>query len=108
MDPQYWHHLSIYDQMSAIGAEIGRTISWRQNPQYGNPETCFYRGLEYLDLSISDPKNRGAKLKELCRLRELLADWYLDSKLYTTSDLDLSRYFTPFSLASNYHRSKLT
>lgn len=106
MDLKTWSKLSIYDQMGTIGTEIGRTMSWRQNPHFGKPEEAFYRGLEYLDLSISDPKNRGAKLKELCRVREVLVDWYLGTKLYSTTESSLNSYFEPFAIASNLQRAK--
>ena len=108
MDSHTWQQFNLYDQLGAVGTEIGRTITWRTNPQFGNPETSFYRGLEYLDLTINDPKNLGPKLKELCRTREVLVDWYFGSELYATSDEDLNRYFEPFAIASNLRRAKLT
>lgn len=107
MDLHSWNKLSIYDQLGTIGTEIGRTMSWRRSPQYGNPESSFYRGLEYLDLTINDPKNRGPKLKELCRVREVIVDWYYGAQLYATTDEDLNNYFEPFAIASNLRRAKI-
>ncbi len=106
MDYQTWQRLSIYDQLGTIGTEIGRTITWRHNPQFGKPESAFFRGLEYLDLTISDPKNLGPKLKELCRVREVLVDWYYGSEIYAATDDELTRYFEPFAIASNLLRAK--
>lgn len=101
MDQAKWHKLSTIEQLGNIGAEIGRTISWKQNPVYGNYHDAFYRGLEYLDLSLSDPKNIGPRLKELCRIRETLADWFLGSNLYHTTDEDWNRYFFSYAIAAN-------
>jgi hypothetical protein len=100
-----WQRRSLYDQLGTIGTEIGRCISWRKNPKYGNPHESFSRGLTYLLITIDDPKNKGAKRVELCRLKELLIDWYYgDSELYHTTDADWERYFMPYAVASNITR----
>lgn len=99
-----WNRLSTIKQLGNIGAEIGRTISWKRNPAYGNYVDAFYRGLEYLDLSINDSKNSGPKRKELCRLREVLADWFLGSHLYHTTDEQWNKYFMSYAIAANRHK----
>lgn len=101
MQQDKWHQLSLVQQLGNIGAEIGRTISWRQNKVMGNPQEAFFRGLELLDLSINDPKNHGAGCHELCRVREALVDWYYGSKLYHTTDQSWNNYFIPFGIAAN-------
>lgn len=101
MDPLKWHRLSIVEQLGNIGAEIGRTISWQQQPLFGNPVNSFYRGLSYLDLSISDTKNAGPRRLELCRLREALVDWHYGGHLYHTTDDSWNKYFYPYGIAAN-------
>lgn len=61
--------------MANIGSEVGRMISWRgKNANYS--AKAFERALELLDLTIVDSKNRP-HLKELVRLREVLADYFV-------------------------------
>lgn len=101
MDPESWYKLSTVQQLGNIGAEIGRTITWKKNPAFGNYQDSFYRGLEYIDLSISDSKNAGHRRREICRVREALVDWYFGSKLYQSTDDDWDRYFNSFAILAN-------
>lgn len=101
MDAKKWSELTLMKQLGNIGSEFSRTISWKQKPQFGDFHEPFYRGLEYLDLTINDPKNSGASRKELCRVRELLVDWYYGSLLYHSTDTDWNNYFNSFAIAAN-------
>lgn len=92
-----WQSLSFFEQMANIGAEIGRTINWREKDK-NLSESALYRGLELLDLTIEDQKNKG-KLKELCRLREILADYFAFDNIYKSSDIELNYYFYMFNYA---------
>lgn len=98
--PTNWHKLSIATQLANVGAEVGRTISWRKNSSYGDPQICFYRALELLDATIADPKNHNHRLTELCRTRELLVDWYTDN-FFNTTDTSWQNYFNAFGFYSN-------
>lgn len=60
-----WFELNLMQQMSNIGAEIGRAIDWRKKNNSEYSKQAFFRGLELLNLTIDDPKNSGIKLKEL-------------------------------------------
>lgn len=94
-----WQKISFFAQMANIGAEIGRSINWRsKNKEYS--QAAFERGLELLDLTISDKKNRK-RLKELCRLREALADYFCFDNAYNSTDEAWSRYFLAFNHAAN-------
>ena len=64
--PQNWSSLSTVTQLANVGAEVGRTISRRNNPAYGDPQAAFSRALELLDATIADPKNHNHRLVELC------------------------------------------
>lgn len=92
-----WQRLSFEEQMANVGVEIGRTINWREkNPQ--RSRACFERGLELLDLTIQDPKNHSRpKLKELCRLREILADYFYFDNSYKSTDAQWNSYFMNFN-----------
>ena len=97
-----WESVSFFAQMSNIGAEIGRTINWR-NKDKKISESAFYRGLELLDLTIADRKNRN-KLKELCRLKEILADYFCFNNVYKSNDMQLNNYFYVFNYANAVNR----
>jgi len=93
-----WQSASFFEQMANIGAEIGRAINWQKKDKKLS-EASFYRGLELLDLTIEDKKNRK-KLKELCRLREIIADYFCFDNIYKSTDQNLNNYFYVFNYAA--------
>ena len=73
------------EQLANIGSEISRAINWwEKNKEYF--KLAFYRALELLSLTLADPKNKGRRLRELCRAKELLVDWFYGSQVYKTTD----------------------
>jgi len=97
-----WQSLSFFEQMANIGAEIGRTINWSAKDKKLS-ESAFCRGLELLDLTIDDQKNRN-KLKELCRLKEILADYFCFDNIYGSSDEKWNNYFYAFNYAARINK----
>lgn len=97
-----WQKLSFFDQMANIDAEIGRTINWREKDK-NKSISAFERGLELLDLTILDPKNKS-KLKELCRVREMIADHFYFKNEYSSTSKSWQDYFYPFSYAAAVQR----
>ena len=97
-----WNSLSFFEQMSNIGAEIGRTINWKKKDKELST-AALYRGIELLDATIEDKKN-VKKLKELCRLREVIADYFIFDNIYGSSDKKWNNYFYPFNYASAINR----
>ena len=97
-----WQKLSFFEQMANIGAEIGRAINWKKKDEEKS-KASFERGLELLDLTIEDIKNRG-KLKELCRLRELLADYFYFDNTYSSTDETWENYFYSFNYVASLQR----
>ena len=98
-----WFDLSFFDQMANVGAEIGRTISWKNRNRPDYSQRAFERALELLDLTISDRKNRS-RLRELLRVREALADCYAFDNTYRSSDESWQRYFYSFQFAARSKR----
>ena len=90
-----WQKLPFFEQMANIGAEIGRTMNWQKKDKELS-DAAFYRGIELLDSTIEDKKNRK-KLKELCRLRETLADYFCFDNIYGSTDEKWNNYFYPFN-----------
>jgi len=97
-----WCGLDFFSQMANIGAEIGRAINWRVKDK-NLSESALYRGFELLDLTIEDKKNK-TKLKELCRLREVIADYFCFDNIYQSTDGELNGYFYAFNYAAQLNK----
>ena len=59
---------------------------------------AFERSLELLDLTIADGKNKK-HLKEILRLREMLADHFVFGNEYHSEDKAWQNYFYSFNFA---------
>lgn len=94
-----WNHFSLSEQMANIGAEIGRTISWKKKGNKTMSTNALYRGLELLDFTINDKKNKNS-LKEILRVREVLVDFFLGDNVYKSSDVAWEKYFHYFNIAA--------
>jgi hypothetical protein len=94
-----WQKLTFFEQMANTGSEVERAIGWRQknNPEYSR--LAFERALELLDLTIDDQKNK-TRLRELFRLREVLADYFYGSNQFSSSGALWRNYFYPFNWAA--------
>jgi len=93
-----WHSLSLVEQMGHVGSEVGRAARWqgKNEPLY---DSAVDRAFELLDLTINDLRWR-LRLKELVRVREILADAVLGGQEYGSKFVDLNRYFLCFALAA--------
>src|SRR3989339_1480546 len=90
-----WNNLSFFEQMANIGSEVVRSINWKNkgNKEYSN--LAFERALELFDLTISDIKNIK-RLKEVIRVREVLADYLTGNNIYNFDDKFFQNYFYAF------------
>jgi hypothetical protein len=97
-----WNGLAFVEQMANVGGEVERMLNWRVkgNAEYG--QRAFERALELFDLTMGDPKNK-ARLKEVARAREVLADFALGENTHLSDDASWRRYFAPFAHASRRH-----
>ena len=98
-----WRLMSFLEQMGNVGAEIGRTLAWKEKNRPDYSLRAFERALELLDLTISDPKNR-TRLRELLRVREALADHFVFDNSFQSTDESWERYFYPFQYAARAKR----
>lgn len=98
-----WFTLSFMEQMANIGSEVERAIKWKnkKNPEYS--KTAINRGLELLELTKSDARNIN-RLKELCRLYEVLVDYFYFSNQYSSSDELWHKYFYAFNYAARVNK----
>ena len=95
-----WQKFSLIEQLANVGSEVGRAINWREKDK-DRSMSCFNRGLELLDLTIEDKKNHiKSRLKELCRLREVLVDYFYCDNIYGSTDENIKNYFYFFNYAA--------
>jgi hypothetical protein len=94
-----WERLTFFEQMANIGSEVGRTINWKQKNNFDFSQKAFVRALELIDLTIADSRNIK-RLKELCRVREVMADYFVFDNRYGSTDDKWQRYFMAFNYAA--------
>lgn len=99
-----WFEMPLVEQMANIGSEVERTISWRSR-NAKNSQAAFERGLELLDLTMADPRYRG-RLRELVRVREALADYFVFDNSYGSTDEAWRRYFHAFTYAAALRKGR--
>ncbi len=107
MNPQHkelasgrWEKLSFCEQMANVGSEVERTIRWRNKNNLDYSQQAFDRVLELLDLTISSQKKNWNRLKELTRVREILADYFQFDNIYSSTDASWQKYFLNFNYAA--------
>lgn len=94
-----WRTFSLMEQLGNVGSEIDRTINYKNRNENKMSIDAFERGLELLDLTIQDPKNI-TRLRELCRLREVLVDFFMYDNIYGSTDELMHNYFFAFAYAA--------
>jgi len=98
-----WNQLPFVEQMANMGSEIERTISWKAKGRPDYSGRAFERAIELLDLTIADKRNRK-RLKELLRVREALADYFVFDNSYQSTPELWQRYFGCFLMAARGKR----
>jgi len=94
-----WKQLNFVTQMSNIGSEVERTISWKDKGNKLYSQKAFYRALELLDLTI-ECFDKTSGLRELTRLREVLVDYFAGQNNYSSTDSSWRKYFYAFNFAA--------
>jgi len=113
MSPQHrdlaagrWQSIPFVEQLANVGSEVERALNWRQKQNAGYSLLAFDRALELLDLTIADPRH-SRRLRELTRLRETLADYFLGDNQYSSTDKSWRNYFYAFGYAAALARRPL-
>lgn len=94
-----WSQLPLTHQLSNVGSEVDRLISWQAKGHTDYAHQAFLRVHELLTLTINDPKHLH-RLRELTRLREVLSDYYLGDNHYQTTPHFWQTYFLHHGLAA--------
>lgn len=97
-----WLEMDFFVQMANIGSEVERAIRWKNKNNQEYFHMAFERALELLDLTVADSKNKK-HLKELLRLREILADYFAFDNEYHSGDQGWQNYFYGFNFAARAH-----
>ncbi len=101
-----WQKLSFAEQMANIGSEIERTISWQKKNSQKHSQEAFFRALELVDFTILDNKKKTGRLKELCRVRETLVDYFFSDNEYGSTDEAWQKYFRAFAWKASLEKGR--
>ena len=94
-----WGKLSFLEQMANIGSEVDRALNWRAKHNTAYCQQAFERSLELIDLTLDSVKG-FARLKELARLRETIADYFFGTNQFVSTEESLKKYFLSFTYAA--------
>lgn len=100
-----WWTLSLAEQLGNVGSEVSRAARW-MSTNSDLAEGALYRALELLDLTLADPRLRQsrARLREIARAREVVADFFAGPNQYGTTVASLQKYFDAYALAARRRR----
>jgi hypothetical protein len=94
-----WHTLSLIEQLGNIGSEVSRARVAQKKGNTQRMQSALFRALELIDLTIADPRH-AKRLKELCRTREILCDFFVGDNEYASTGEELDRYFLHYAIAA--------
>ncbi len=99
MQIERWSNFSFCEQMGHIGSEIARARIWNDKNDAITRNRSIERAFDLIDLTMKDQRWKN-RLKEICRLREFLADHYAGTRYYQVSLAGLEQYCTEFALVA--------
>lgn len=94
-----WFTMTLAEQLGNVGSEVGRATTRARQGDLAQRDRALDRAFELLDLTIQDPRWR-ARLKEICRAREVLADVFYGDNEYKSSPEQMEKYFYYFAVAA--------
>lgn len=90
-----WYEMPVTVQISNIGSEVGRAIRWKQKNNAERMVMFCEKAIEFLQLSISDPKNEH-RIHEFEFCIEELEDYFMGENIYKTTEEMLTKYYDAF------------
>ncbi len=90
-----WFEMPIGMQISNIGSEVSRAINWKNKGNEKRERGFCEKAIEFLRLSIEDPKNIH-RAGELSFCIEELEDYFFGENIYGTDDRMLRKYYDAF------------
>ena len=94
-----WRELSCVEKMANIGREVSRALNWERKNKKEISQRAASRALELLDLSL-DSGETFSQLKEFCRLREAVVDYFFGDNTFSSSEILWRKYFDHFNYAA--------
>ena len=94
-----WHSMSLMEQLGHAGSEVSRALRARDSGNAARERSALERFLDLMDLTITDPRLKGRR-KEICRVREIVNDFFLGDNVYGSTSESLNRYFMPYARAA--------
>lgn len=90
-----WFKMPVGLQISNIGSEVMRADRWKKRGNYKNMRSFYDAAIDFLRLSIKDPKNAGRKGEfNLCI--DELADYFIGDNRWQTTSESLRKYYDAF------------
>ncbi len=98
-----WWEFSIEDQLGNVGSDVYRAFQWQKKGNCEYFQGALDRALELMDLTIQDPRWKK-RLRELCRVREMICDYFLGTNEFKSTPESLQNYFDYFALIAQGKR----
>jgi hypothetical protein len=93
-----WQTMKLAEQLGNVGSEYERALRGKERGDTVHFENAFTRMLELLDLTITDPRWKNHRLKELVRLREVLCEELVGDHEQPQNSSNLQNYFLYFGI----------
>ena len=94
-----WRDMPFVEQMANIGGEIERALKWQDKGNEAYSGRAAERALELIDLTL-DNLHEFARLKEVARLREAVADYFFFDNDFKSNPELWRKYFLGFAYAA--------
>ena len=91
--------MSLMEQLGNAGSEVSRALRAREQGLADRERSALNRFLDLMDMTIADPRLRGRR-KELCRVREIVCDYFVGENTVRSTPESLNRYFMPYAQAA--------
>src|SRR6266404_8813010 len=101
-----WQSMTIAEQLGNVGSEYERALRCKARGDADHFDIAFGRMLELLDLTITDPRWKNHRLKELCRLREVVYNELCNETPEFNHPTDLRNYFLYFGILARNERDR--
>ena len=94
-----WQKRTLSEQMGNIGSEVGRALKWKDINEI-RKTSALERALELFDFTVEDKRWNGGRLKEICRSREVVNDFFYGNNDINSNADSLEKYFNYFAISA--------